>query len=110
MKLAVNPPTPWPNWQAPVSTRKPRPTIMERAVEGNDQAATSVALGTLRVVHNPNPGVHRDLNIVQETTSATDNWTAGRWSDANRANEEGNDASTQRKGKGATSTVMATST
>ena len=29
----VNPPTPWPNWQAPVSTRKTRPTIMERAVE-----------------------------------------------------------------------------
>ena len=27
-------PTPWPNWQAPVSTRKARPAIMERAVEG----------------------------------------------------------------------------
>ena len=35
MKLVVNPPTPWPDWQAPVSTRKTRPTIMERAVEGN---------------------------------------------------------------------------
>ena len=34
MKLVVNPPTPWPNWKAPVSTRKTRPTIMERAVEG----------------------------------------------------------------------------
>ena len=34
MDLVVNPPTPWPNWQAPVSTRKTRPTIMERAVEG----------------------------------------------------------------------------
>ena len=34
MKSVVNPPTPWPNWQAPVSTRKTRPTIMERAVEG----------------------------------------------------------------------------
>ena len=33
MKLVVNPPTPWPNWQAPVSTRKTRPTIMERHVE-----------------------------------------------------------------------------
>ena len=34
MKLVANPPTPWPNWQAPVSTRKTRPTVMERAVEG----------------------------------------------------------------------------
>ena len=34
MKLVANPPTPWPNWQAPVSTRKTRPAIMERAVEG----------------------------------------------------------------------------
>ena len=46
MKLVVNPPKPWPNWQvwqnvllkhsatqAPVSTRKTRPTIMERHVE-----------------------------------------------------------------------------
>ena len=34
MKLVVNPPTPCPNWQATVSTRKTRPTIMGRAVEG----------------------------------------------------------------------------
>ena len=27
MELVVNPPTPWPDWQAPVSTRKARPTI-----------------------------------------------------------------------------------
>ena len=33
MKLDVNPPTPWPNWQATASTRKTRPTIMGRAVE-----------------------------------------------------------------------------
>ena len=31
--VVVNPPTtPWPNWQAPVSTRKHWPVIMERAV------------------------------------------------------------------------------
>ena len=34
MNLVANPPTPWPNWQAPVSTRKVRPAITERAVEG----------------------------------------------------------------------------
>ena len=34
MNLVVNPPKPLPNWQAPVSTRKTQPTIMERAVEG----------------------------------------------------------------------------
>ena len=38
MKLVLNPPTPWPNWQASVSTRKTRPTIMERAVEGKCRA------------------------------------------------------------------------
>ena len=44
MKLVVNPPAPWPNWQAPVSTRKARPTIMEpteRAVEGNGGRANT---------------------------------------------------------------------
>ena len=34
MKLVVNPPTPWPNLQAPTSTRRNWPTAMERAVEG----------------------------------------------------------------------------
>ena len=32
--LGISPPTPRPNWQAPVSTRKWPPT-MEHAVEGN---------------------------------------------------------------------------
>ena len=33
VKLVANPPTPtpWPNWKAPVSTRKTRPTMRERA-------------------------------------------------------------------------------
>ena len=41
MKLVVNPPTPWPNWRAPASTRKARPAIMERAVEGKTGALLS---------------------------------------------------------------------
>ena len=43
MKLVVNPPTPCPNWQAPVSTRKTWPTIMERAVEGNGASCYKLA-------------------------------------------------------------------
>ena len=33
-----------PIWQAPVSARKTQPTIMERAVEGEDQWAVGVVI------------------------------------------------------------------
>ena len=49
MKLAVDPPKPWPNWQAPVSTRKTRPTIMERAVEGKTQSGNSDVFGSFHL-------------------------------------------------------------
>ena len=47
MKLVVNPPAPWPNWQAPVSTRKTRPTIMERAVE---EGKHGTGFGTMAIL------------------------------------------------------------
>ena len=48
MKLVVNPPTPWPNWQAPVSTRKTRPTIRGHGEKG---ATCSTDDARRRVLH-----------------------------------------------------------